>query len=70
MSIKKIRERNSQQFLDDLKSVENVMVITRRSNVYLRVTKKELRKEAELQKIHYYITDKIFVRVRNVMVVT
>tara|TARA_R100000541_G_scaffold26952_1_gene36289 strand:- start:263 stop:475 length:213 start_codon:yes stop_codon:yes gene_type:complete len=70
MSIKKIKKHNPQQFLDDLKRVREVMVITPRSNAYLHVAKKELRKEAEEGKIRYYITDKIFRSVRDVMVVT
>jgi protein tyrosine/serine phosphatase len=69
MSIKKIKEHNSQQFLNDLKKVSDVMVITTESNAYLHVSKKELRKEAEKVKINYYMTDKIFRRVRNVMVI-
>ena len=69
MSIKKIKEHNSQQFLDDLKRVRDVMVITTKSNAYLHVSKKELRKEAEDGEIRYYITDKIFRSVRDVMVV-
>ena len=70
MSIKKIKEHNSQQFLDDLKRVRDVMVITPKSNAYLHVSKKELRKEAMEGKIHYYITDKVFRVVRDVMVIT
>jgi hypothetical protein len=70
MSIKKIKEHNSQQFLDDLKRVRDVMVIMPKSNAYLHVTKQELRKEAMEGKIHYYITDTIFRVVRDVMVVT
>ena len=70
MSNKKIELHNSKQFLDDLKRVRDVMVITGRSNAYLHVTKKELKKEAETRKIHYYITDKIFRSVRDVMVIT
>ena len=69
MSIKKIKKHNSQQFLDDLKRVRDVMVIMPKSNVYLHVTKSELMREAEEMKIHYYITDKIFKVVRDVMVV-
>ena len=70
MSTKKIKKYNSQKFLDDLKSVSEVMVITGKSNAYLHVTKKELRKEAEDCKIEYYITDRIFTVKRDVMVVT
>jgi len=70
MSIKKIRENNSQEFIDDLKRVRDVMVLPSNSNAYLHVTKQELRKEAETEKIIYYITDKIFMSVRDVMVIT
>lgn len=70
MSIKKIKEYNSQQFLDDLKRVRDVMVIMPKSNAYLHVKKSELMREAQYSKIHYYITDKIFRVVRDVMVVT
>jgi len=70
MSIKKIKVHNSQQFLDDLKRVRDVMVIPVRSKAYLHVSKKELRKEAEEVEIKYYITDKIFISVRDVMVIT
>lgn len=69
MGIKKIREKNSQQFLDDLKGVKDVMVLAFDSKVLLHVTKKEILREAETEEIHYYITDKIFVRRRNVMVI-
>jgi len=42
MSIKKIKRFNDQKFLDDLKRVRDIMVITNRSNVYLHVLKSEL----------------------------
>jgi hypothetical protein len=69
MSIKKIKQFNDQKFLDDLKSVRDVMVIPTQSNAYLRVTKKDLLKEAQTGKIVYYLTDKIFVVKRMAMVV-
>jgi len=69
MSIKKIKQFNDQKFLDDLKSVRDVMVIPTQSNAYLRVAKKDLLKEAQTGKIVYYLTDKIFVVKRMAMVV-
>ena len=69
MSINKIKKFNDQKFLDDLKSVRDVMVIPNQSNACLRVTKKDLLKEAQTSKIVYYLTDKIFVVKRMAMVV-
>lgn len=51
MSIKKIKQFNDQKFLDDLKSVRDVMVIPIQSKAYLRVTKNDLLKEAQAGKI-------------------
>lgn len=70
MSIKKVRQFNGERFLDDLKSVRDVMVIPEKSNAYLHISKKELLREAGTCKIVYYITDEIFKVKRNVMVVT
>ena len=69
MSIKKIKEHNSQEFLDDLKRVTECLVITKESNAYLTVMKKQLRKEAEDEKIHYYLSTKIYRVGREVMVI-
>lgn len=60
---------NDKKFLDDLKGVRDVMVFTSNSNAYLHISKRELLKEAQTLKIHYYLTDKIFVVKRMVMVV-
>ena len=69
MSIKKIKKFNDQKFLDDLKRVRDVMVITNNSNAYLHVSKKELMMEAESCKIVYYISNKIFKVERDTMVI-
>lgn len=69
MNKKKILQHNPPEFLDDLQTVRDVMVITGRSNAYLHVQKKELREEAETRTIRYYITDKIFKVKRDVMIV-
>ncbi len=69
MNVKKILEHNSQQFLEDLKRVGEIMVIPIHSNVYLKVIKKEVKRDAEVGEIHYYITDKIYKVKRDVMVI-
>lgn len=70
MSIKKIKQHNPQKFLDDLRRVRDIMVIMPKSNACLHVKKSELMREAQEGKIHYYITDRIFMVARDVMVVT
>ena len=70
MSIKKIKEHNTQQFLDDLKRATEVLVITPQSNAYLSVKKTELKLEAAQGEIFYYMTNKIYKVRRTVMVVT
>lgn len=69
MSIKKVKEHNSQQFLDDLKRVRTVMVFAPNTGTFLTITKKELLKEAENIHIKYHINDKIFKIKRDVMVI-
>ena len=69
MSIKKIKQFNDQRFLDDLKRVRDVVVIPSQSDVILHIFKSELKRRAEGDKIVYYITDKIFLVKREVMVV-
>lgn len=69
MSIKKIRRNNSKQFLEDLKRVRDVMVVASCTDIFLKVTKKELLTEAETTRIEYFITDKIFKVKRDVMVI-
>lgn len=69
MGIKKVRKKNGQQFIDDLNKVREVMVAPVKTNVFLKTTKKEVIKEAENEKINYYITDQIFKVRRDVMVI-
>ena len=69
-SIKKIRKHNSQKFLDDLKRVREVMVITPQTNQFFRITKRELIETAEQSEVFYHIDDEIFKIKRDVMVVT
>lgn len=69
MSIKKIKQHNSQEFLDDLKKVTECMVIAKESNAWLTVMKKQVRKEAEDEKISYYLSTEIYRVGRLVMVI-
>ncbi len=46
-SIKKIKKYNPQKFIDDINRVSEVMVLAKKSWVYLSVTKRDVRREAE-----------------------
>ena len=69
MNIKKIKEHNPQSFLDDLKRVREIMVYTEHTNSYYKILKHELLRDAEEKAITYYITDSIFARKRDDMVI-
>jgi len=69
MSIKKIKQFNDKQFIDDVKMVREVMILSHKSNIFLHVLKKELLKEAETARIHYYLTDELFLVKRMSMVI-
>ena len=69
MNIKKIKEHNPQSFLDDLKRVREIMVYTGHTNFYYKILKHELLRDAEEKTITYYITDSIFARKCDVMVI-
>lgn len=69
MSIKSIRSINGQKFIDDLKSVTEVLVYADTSKVFITVAKKYLMREAETQKIEYYLSRNIYTVKRLVMIV-
>jgi len=69
MKITKILEKNDRKFVEDLKRVSECLVIPNASNAYLPVTKTRLAKEAESEKIVYYLTKKIYKVGREVMVI-
>jgi hypothetical protein len=69
MSIKSIRKNNSQQFIDDIGAVREVMTYTSATREFFRVKKRDVLKAAESYKIQYYMTDEIFKVTRAVMVV-
>lgn len=69
ISIKKIKQHNPQTFIDDIKRVRGVMVYAENTNSYYSVLKKEVLHNAESSPICYYITDKIFLVKRDIMVI-
>ena len=69
MSIKRISEHNDGKFIEDVSKVINILVYAASTNAFFHITKKEILKEAQHQKINYYITDSIFVVKRDVMVI-
>lgn len=69
MSVKKIKEFNQQEFLDDLKRVRDILVQPDWTQAYFKVAKRDVRKMAETCEIKYYMTDEIFVIKRDVMVI-
>ena len=69
MNIKKIKEHNPQSILDDLKRVREIMVFAEYTNSYYKILKHELLRDTKEKTITYYITDSIFARKRDVMVI-
>lgn len=69
MNIRKIKKYNPQTFIDDIKRVRGVMVYAENTNSYYSILKKEVLRDAESSPICYYITDKIFLVKRDVMVI-
>lgn len=67
--LKEIKKYNDENFIADLKRVRDVLVYAQNSGTMFKVCKREVMKEAAIGKIDYYISDKIFVRKRDVMVI-
>jgi hypothetical protein len=68
-SRKSILQHNSKQFIQDLKSVREVMVYCEETCVFLKVRKMDILNQAETGFVNYYMTDKIFVFKRLSMVI-
>jgi TolB-like protein len=69
MSLKKIKVKNGEKFVADLRQVSTILVYASTSSLFLKVRKMDVRKQAQEEKIHYYLTDTIFVVKRMVMVI-
>lgn len=69
MSIKKIKKHNDDSFIKDIKRCRDVLTYLPETACYVSLKKGEIRKEAELCKIRYYISDKIYVVKRDTMII-
>lgn len=69
MSVKRIKEHNSQTFLDDIKRVREIMCFSQETKGFFQLKKKDIMQHAQSSEIKYYIADDIFVVKRNVMVI-
>lgn len=69
MKLKQIKEFNGDQFLKDIKTSRGILILAQTSKIFLSVTKKDVLKNAEENKINYYMTDEIYIRKRMVMVI-
>jgi hypothetical protein len=68
-SIKKIKEHNTGAFLADIRSVSCCMVYATQSEMFMRVSKSDVMKEAEQQLVTYSLSDRIFKNRKLVMVI-
>ena len=66
--IKEVRKHNLQKFIDDFKRLRQCMIKSKYGDVY-EVKKRDVWRNAKEGEILYEITDKIFVRTRNVMLI-
>lgn len=64
-----MRIHNKQEFFDDIKRADRVMVITPRSGAYLHVKKSEVKKRAERSTILYRMDNTIFTIQQDVMII-
>lgn len=69
MSVKKVKENNDPQFVKDFRRVFEIMVWCEKTRCWLWVKKKDVWDNAQKKEIRYYITNEIFVRKRDTMVI-
>ncbi len=69
-SFKKIKIHNTEKFCNDIKKVRRVMVWASNTKQFFETTKLQVLKDAENNKIHYYLTLDIFEVKQLVMVLT
>jgi hypothetical protein len=61
--------KDNKQFRKDIKKISDVMVYAGTTKNFLRTTKRQALELAKKEKIHYYITDQIFLVKRKVIVI-
>ena len=60
---------NDKQFIKDLKSVRDVMAFVGATKQFFNIRKLDIKRAAQTNKIHYYMSDEVFRNRRIVMVV-
>ena len=70
MKIKNILCYNNQTFIDDIRRVRDILVWKSNTGEFFRIRKKDVISIAETKAISYYISDKVFVVQRDVMIIT
>ena len=69
VNVEQIKKHNKEEFLTDIKRVSDVLVYAGATSAFLKTTKGCVLRCAEEQEITYYITDELFLRKREVMVI-
>lgn len=69
MNTKKVLELNTQQFINDFKRVREIMIQPDLTQEFFKATKKEVWEAAQRSRINYYMSDKVFKVLRDVMVI-
>lgn len=57
------------EFLKDIGKHYDILVFAPASNYFFKITKKEAKELAKIRKVKYYITDKVYLLKRNVIVI-
>lgn len=65
--IKQVREHNGQNFIDDFRSVNDIVVYPYATQRSFRVLKQDVWDRAKTGKLHYVMTTEVFVNGRMVM---
>lgn len=67
--MKEVLIHNSKKFVEDFKSVREILVFATNSCSYFKTSKRDVWREAKTEEIKYYMDDKIFKVKRTVMVI-
>jgi hypothetical protein len=67
--IKKVREMNGQQFIDDFKRVHTVGAYAYNSESFFTTQRRELWESAKVKKLHYMISRDVYVNSREVIII-
>lgn len=66
---KNILKFNDKTFLRDLKKYRSIVTYSSATGCFLEVNKRQVRKMASTMKVHYYLTDELYVVKRTSLVI-